>query len=493
MRGVPFTFALLLVCAVRVAAGELTTRFKLTFVDGDAATRALRVAGGFSITDLALHAPDGTLDLAARFEVAQRDPDTATVALSEGESTVRRLSVLLPGEREPLWSVPEAVASGIAVDLDRRSLEIGQLTAWKASARLRREADGTFDWARLLRTDATTGSGSGEPTWQFTIRRAGLERATLEIEDRGPKPPVRLRLSELDVRGENYSNGRDTKGTLAVAGRLGTGGRVAATGPFGTNPLTGRLRMDATGVALVPFQPYLVPRVNATVTSGTVAASGTFAFDVADGGEMRASYAGDIVVSDFASLDPPTASDLVEWKTLRLAQVDAVLAPLRLGIGAVRLDGFFARVIVYADGTLNLTRLFWPTPAAARRLRRRPAGSAGDDRPRRARQRQRRYSDYYIKPNYSANLTGRGDRLSDVSAAGPRTSRSPPASITAPVESQARQSVRDGDRSRPHRQGPRHRAPPLSPYSASRRLRLERQDLLRRPLQGRAAGCRENR
>jgi len=48
---------------------------------------------------------------------------------------------------------------------------------------------------------------------------------------------VTLRFTEVDARAENYSNGRDNRGTLDVRTRVGPAGRLAVNGPFGTNPV----------------------------------------------------------------------------------------------------------------------------------------------------------------------------------------------------------------------------------------------------------------
>ena len=69
-------------------------------------------------------------------------------------------------------------------------------------------------------------------------------------------------------------------------------------------------------------------------------------------------------MSEFGSLDRPTGQELVRWKTLTLTGVDSGSAPVRLTIGAVALDDFYARLIVNPDATLNLQQLL-TAPAAA--------------------------------------------------------------------------------------------------------------------------------
>ena len=99
------------------------------------------------------------------------------------------------------------------------------------------------------------------------------------------------------------------------------------------------------------------------LTSGTLAVKGDLSVEPADSGERKATWNGNVTLSDFAALDRPTASDLARWKSLALEDVDVASAPLRCRSGASALEDYYARVIVYQDGTLNLTRLL--TPGAA--------------------------------------------------------------------------------------------------------------------------------
>ena len=434
---------------------------------------------------LNLEVGDGKLDLAASLTVTAGADGAAAITLADGDAKAHDLRLLFPGERDPLWRVPLLTATGVAVDVDRHTVALAQVAGRQVIARVRRDADGGFSWARLLRTGRTTGGGAtsvavasslapaaapaaspsasptaappaspaaapsvtpgsapvAEPTWQLAIGKMDLQRCTIDVEDLVPARPVTLRFTDLDVRAENYSNGRDKRGTLELRTRVGSAGRLAVNGPFGTNPVAASFRIDAQGIALPPLQPYLDPRVNATVTAGAAVAKGTLAFAIADAGDVSASFAGDLGITDFASIDKLTASDLVKWKTLALGGVDATLTPWKLGIGAAALDDFFARVIVHADGTLNLTQLLLPegAPPGAEAE---PAPGAAGARPPSAVAGARKmvalpveggglpvvigrielskgnvqYSDFFIKPNYSANLTDVAGRVSAMSA-----------------------------------------------------------------------------
>jgi hypothetical protein len=89
-------------------------------------------------------------------------------------------------------------------------------------------------------------------------------------------------------------------------------------------------------------------------------------------------------VTDFASFDKPTSSDLAHWKSLVVEGMDIASEPFHAATGRIALEDFYARVIVYPDATINIARLVTPgaspdpapdakphrLPGAARRAKR---------------------------------------------------------------------------------------------------------------------------
>jgi hypothetical protein len=176
---------------------------------------------------LNLEVADGTLDLATTFAFAPSGNATG-LTMSDGTAAMQNLQLLFPGERDPLWRVPEIAASGVNVDVDHQSITSINSSAKRASAaacarRRRQPRLGPLDPYcadhRYSRGGGAEESGvpvpapqppppspslasasPAEPTWQLNIRRAAFERWTLDFEDRQPGKPVVLRFTELDAR-----------------------------------------------------------------------------------------------------------------------------------------------------------------------------------------------------------------------------------------------------------------------------------------------------
>ena len=410
---------------------------------------------------LALDVRHGALALAGDFDVAA-GVTPLQVKLASGAATLTDVELAVSEEREALWRVPEITLAGIAFDLAGHRVAIESAEAKNAAMRVIREADGGLNFARLMRTTAQTGTGTAtsaapaDATWTLVLQRALIDRSTADVEDRGATPPVKLRLMEARALLQNYSNARGAKSTVDFRARVGTEGRIALVGPVSTNPVAADWRVDAAGLDLLALRPYLEARTNLVITGGRLSTRGRLALDATAPGGTHASYAGDATVSDFGSLDRPTAQELARWKTLTLTGVDVASDPARLAVGSVLLDDFFARVIVNPDATLNLQRVMEaPESTAAAVSAAAPAPAVPDApkarvaTPAKAAPRQDaaarlaqvaapmsgaqdlpvsigridvthgtvHFSDFFVRPNYSANLTDLAGSVSAMSAA----------------------------------------------------------------------------
>ena len=154
-------------------------------------------------------------------------------------------------------------------------------------------------------------------------------------------------------------------------------------------------------------------------------------------------------------------------------------APFRLAVARIGLDDYYARVIVYPDGTLNLTRLLTPgrEPEPAPQAAPAPAQATVVPEKREAlpiavgklelAHCSVNLSDFFVRPNYSANLTDvagtitatSAEQAGDVAIAA-RVDRTAPVEVSGRIQPFAKElsldlkaTARDVD------------LPPLTPYS----------------------------
>jgi uncharacterized protein involved in outer membrane biogenesis len=423
---------------------------------------------------LAVDVQQGSLDLAAHFAL-ERD---GNVKLSQGVGTIVNLALAYPGNKQPFWRFPSLAAGGVDVDVRERSVKIAGLSSSNATMKVARERNGSLDVARLMKTTEATGTAKDERTWTLAFGKLAIERASIDVEDRVPDPSVKLAVRDLSLTATNYSNARGARSTMALRARVGDRGRVAYNGALATNPVAASGQIDVSGLDLVTVRPYVESQVNVSLTAGALAAKGSLTVDIPERAPVKMAWKGNVAVTDFAALDKPTASDLLRWKRLALDDMDVATEPFRVTVGRVGAEDYYARAIVYQDGTLNLTRLLTPgrepEPASDAKPSAAPAGGAP------AREAlpitigrielsrgNVNFSDFFVRPNYAANLTDvtgtvttmSAEQAGDIAIAA-RVDRAAPVEVSGRIHPFAKElsldiaaKARDVD------------LPPLTPYS----------------------------
>ncbi len=443
----------------------------------------------------------GRADFAASFEIAQ-----GGVRVDGGKGALADVALAQRGEREPLWRSARIAFAGVALDTGKRTLAIGEVTAEKLFADLRHDSDGTWNYARLLRIERDGDGGAKAPAgggWQVVVGRIAAARGEVRFRDLHAPSPIELSFDQLDLSLTGASNAPGARAAIDVASRVNRGGRVRAKGQLGTNPVAATLSLDASRIALMPFRAYIERALAVTLTGGSASARGSLDAAFPPDAAARLRWTGNLALEDFGANDPPTGSRLLAWRVLRLEGTKANLDPFDAAAESIVLEDFYARLIVYADGTLNLARIARgeaatagpapPQAAAQPRARRSRAlagtttavGSAADAAGRTLRRASDgslplsigritlaggnvNFSDFFVRPNYSANLTSVAGTVSAMSPAEPgKIDVTAKVDDAAPVEIHGELQPFARELSFRLAGGARDiELPPLSPYSA---------------------------
>ncbi|MBP8307186.1 MAG: DUF748 domain-containing protein, partial [Burkholderiaceae bacterium] len=207
---------------------------------------------------------------------------------------------------------------------------------------------------------------AGDPPWRYTLKRITVERFAAAVRDAGASglpatdaaaKAAAIDIADLKLQIDDFGNTRDSRGKLALRTRVGSGGSLDVRGAVGLNPVSARLRVEAKSIGVLPAQTYFAPYVNLVVGSGSLSTQGDLGVDLPDQGALRATYRGDVTLADFAAAAKGSGDDLLRWKSLFLGGVDFALAPLKVEVGQVALADFYTRLIIGPDGRFNLQDL----------------------------------------------------------------------------------------------------------------------------------------
>ena len=424
---------------------------------------------------LNLVADEGVLDASTDF---QYGADTG-LALANLGATVRNLNMRLPEEKEPLWRVPVLVGQGGTVDVVKQVVSFDSLESHGAVANIRRNAEGTWNFARVIRTPAGGArAAAGGEGLRFDARKITIDDSTATLVDESVTPPAHISLTRIAVDAENFSNAAKLKGHATLRATINKNGTLSFSGPVATAPFTATFDAVAKNVDLVPFQGYVTQAVRMVLTGGAVSVNGSL--DIASSVAMQAGFKGNIVLTDIAALDEANETDLLRWKTLSLTGIDAQLEPRAVTIGDIALDDFFARLILNASGEFNLQQLARGRSSAAAPATSTDGGKTVDlaTAPGTATTWLKLgkaslsggnvyFTDHFIRPNYSADLTGLTGSLSTLAFDHPadmelrgRVQQSAPVEIVGRINPLAQNLFLDVKA-----EASDIELPPLSPYS----------------------------
>jgi hypothetical protein len=361
-------------------------------------------------------------DLSTHY-IFEAKPDQPTLKLSEVNAALRELRLELAGQPEPLWRIASLAVRDGTVDVGGKTVSIGLLEGRDGSGYLQRERDGKLSYARLVKGDSTKPAEKTPPPkddagWKVEAKRVTLDRFRLNYDDRASATPLKLSISDLSLRAEDFSNARNRRAKATIRARINNKGVLTLAGTASANPVIANLNVEGREIEIAPFQPTFTDQVNFLLTGGRIGTKGKLVFDGSGTGPAKLAYDGSVQIQDFATVEKSGTDDLLKWKSLNLDGVQFALQPMQLRINEISLADFYSRLILGADGKINLQKL------TAEKTEAKEATEAKPEKPEEAPaapapsekritvgkinlQRGNVYfSDFFIKPNYSANLTG---------------------------------------------------------------------------------------
>lgn len=334
--------------------------------------------------------------------------------------------------RQPLASLKRLLVEDLRLDLAQRSVDVGSLVITQPQAKVQREANGTWMFEPWLVAAPAQEPRADSAPWRLGLAALQLTNGAIGFVDRVPAQPVALDITQLqlDLKGLRPMDAEQKDMALSVKARVGAG--PASQVAPGQLSLVGALRLPAPGasggaglrldaraqVERLPahaLEPYFADRLNLELLRADASYRGRVQLGL-PGGAVALSLDGDAALDDLSANTLSPAEDLLAWKSLQVRGLKLALTPGQATQVAVRetvLSDYFARVIIDETGKINLQGLVkqpGEAPAAepaAPQVAAATSGPAPDIRlgPISLVNGRVRFSDRFIKPNYTANLS----------------------------------------------------------------------------------------
>ncbi|MEN3367826.1 MAG: hypothetical protein V7606_5100 [Burkholderiales bacterium] len=327
----------------------------------------------------------------------------------------------------------------LAVESGKKTVTIGEVTSGRGDIRVRHDKS---DIQQAKTTEARTEPPADRKTeapYVVRVGRVGLQDWTARLEDQSHSQPAVTDVSALSLAMHDVSTAPSSSIRMDLKATVNKTGRLALNGNLGFAPLHTDLALDLNGVDMLPLQPYITDKINLQLTRASLSGKGKLQLAIGDDGALKGGFKGDASLDNLATLDKVSANEFMRWKSLSFGGMDVRLQPFALSANEVALNDFFARVIIDPNGRINvqnvvrdtgderrsLTEVDEDAPAASRaRVRTAelpPPRSKGKVPPISIRKLtlkggRVRFTDNFIRPNYTANLNDLGGVITGLSS-----------------------------------------------------------------------------
>ena len=319
----------------------------------------------------------------------------------------------------------------------------------------------------------TTPAAPVRAPWAVSIADLAVEGGALSFLDQSTYQPVALDISALSVQMKDLVPGNAKASPLNISARIGAGnaepGRLVYKGTLAMQSLATNGQVDVLHLPLHALEPYFGASLNVDIVRADTSFKGQLAYTASPAGPVL-KVQGDATLEDFranngvamvaiqaaapaASSSPPSSAPLgdaataaavadasseqalLRWKLLNLRGLTVSLSPsspTTVDVKETALSDFYARLVLNENGRLNLQDLVKPSPAEASSAINNIAADAVSISASAPKDINKAvdgggavvrfggislvngrvlFSDRFIKPNYSANLSALTGRL----------------------------------------------------------------------------------
>jgi uncharacterized protein involved in outer membrane biogenesis len=315
--------------------GNLDSHFMLDIASGTAKTGKMRVGAQ-----------------ALKFSVE----DVALVPVSEGAA--------------PLAAIGSFRLDGGNLDTAARTVSLESVLMSGGGMTLTRDRDGPAGLLRLLTSPARAslpGSREGlqsqhaddavseEPPWKYRIGSLELKQFKVQLAERTYMPAVAYDIdaASIAIKGIDSDAGSPAgfDAELAVNGK----GSIKGSGTIGQDFKQAKIKLDATGIPLVPLRPAVARHTSADLASGFLAASTELSYNSGASPEMTVAGSGSI--QDFRMNETETGDRLISWKALLAQKINLSMAPNQLSIKEIHLHEPGLKLAIDKQRNVNLNQV----------------------------------------------------------------------------------------------------------------------------------------
>lgn len=319
----------------------------------------------------------GIIDLGGHYRFATQGALQLQVELPKISLT--QLSLHAWGADSDWVQIPTLEITNTKIALPEQSVAVGNVTLAGLKAQAWKEADGSINLVQLMHSPHAPGaSGVAQPAapppapaapaapvkpWSVAVAAFDLREAAIHFQDRSVAPAGDFTVAPLDVGVRDISLDLGKPLPLRFDARINHTASLKGAGQVTPDPLAVDIDLALDGLQLADLRPYL-GKVDLTIQSGTVGAQGKVVMTPPDRPEPDLSFAGDVTLANFKSIDNTLKQDFVAFERIELSKLRFAMAPDSVGIDRIRVVKPFSRVFIGQDRVVNVLAVLDPEGTA---------------------------------------------------------------------------------------------------------------------------------
>jgi hypothetical protein len=333
-----------------LAATRMSTSFGLKQVD-------LKPLQAIAYQGLAARVTKGKLDATGQLQLDWGKAFNVHVADVHDTITDFALEPQAKGHAAPVaWNKVEIEIKQI--DLATRQAEVGTVMADGLALDVVRDPRKRITLLELFAAKQPTGkapAADNGPPWHWSVAHLGLDNSSIDFTDQAGDKPVKIRVQSLKGGLDNLSDKLNEPRPFTLEGSAGKGS-FSSSGKVQPVPAVADVQLSTKQLDIAPFESYISVPLNVTISSARISSNGKVHFD-GRGSTPKFNYRGNVALEQVRVQDKLTGDDFLRWRTLSGSGVNVDYGPgtPRVRIGNLTLSSFYARVIVNADGKINLS------------------------------------------------------------------------------------------------------------------------------------------
>ena len=329
---------------------------------------------GIQLTDAGfakpLHAEVGNVQIgfAAKMEAGGAKTQAVVDGLGIDISGIRLLSGT---ESKPLF-----VLGGIAlgeghIDLAARQARVGSVSLSNGKIDVLRDAQGSLalldafkpaPGKPVVQSKAGGKASASDAAWGYQIKQVNLAGFQLGVRDESVQPAAVLTLDKIEASVSGVTENLKTALPVSLGFQVKQGGHFKADGKLTPAMPAADVKFKLSNLALSPAQPYLAQAANLRLASGRLSSQGRVKFDGKQPASPKVDFAGGFDVFDLLLSETESGERFLAWQQLGSDSVRA--SPTSLDIDELRLNKLDAKLVIFKDKTVNLTRILKAAPDA---------------------------------------------------------------------------------------------------------------------------------